>query len=299
MSSKISKYEHDILKTIKKHFGDSENYYSNNEYDKNAYYLKLKDFNKRFYHSMDQETKNAFDKGKGSELKGKQPKILALRSSSAMTYTLFGNYKKFKFEANEYTDKNFEFNTDLQTIKGTNANLDVFLKGKEKTLFFEMKMCEWLLDTPSKDISIRYFNPENYSDSNLAEAAITCLKGIAKEPFEQYDALQMFKHTLGIYNYFKKNIVHNNIELLNCVWKFDDKELLTSDSKKKYEESIKREKTEFESFKKIMQPLIELFDKKFDIRLIWFSDLFEKLKIKADTDDIKQHKSFIETKYIF
>ena len=181
--------------------------------------------------------------------------------------------------------------------------MDVFLKGDNKLIFFEMKMCEWLFNTSSREISLSYLNPNNYSnsDKHLAECAITCIKNLAHSELYNYDALQMFKHTLGIYNYLCKNKDNSpkTIELINCVWKFKDVTGLSPKSESRYKKAIEEEKAGFENFLDCMKPFIDLFDDtlymNFKIRMFFFKELYNNLKIENESS---KHKEILK-RYIF
>ena len=57
------------------------------------------------------------------------------------------------------TDKNYCSNDPFK------ANIDISLKNDKKLIFFEMKMCEWLLNYSSRNLSPSYSNPENYKNT--------------------------------------------------------------------------------------------------------------------------------------
>lgn len=296
----MGEYEKEILETIKNHFDNSLPYLSNDPSNVDCYYLK--DFNKNFYEDMSAETKKSYEKGRGSELKGAKPKIAALRSSSAMTYNIFGNYKDFSFEGFRYTNKYFEFN-DLPTLINSPApaNMDVFLESSSKLLFFEMKMCEWLFNSPSREISLSYLNPDNYSNPEVAEVFKEALEKLSKAELHNYDALQMFKHSLGIFNYVsnRSGINIKEVELINCIWDFDDVETLSKKSKGKYFKAKENEEKGFNNFHSCMDPVIKLLKIKLDInfriRKISVSELISKLEISSETEE---HKNFL-SRYCF
>lgn len=298
MSNKLSLFEKEILETIKNHYDNSLSYLSNDPFNVDYYYLR--DFKNHFYEAMSAETEKSYDRGRGSELKGDKPKIAALRSSSAMTYNIFGNYKGFLFEGFNYTNKYFEFN-DLPTLKNSPApaNIDVFLEGSSKLLFFEMKMCEWLLNSSSREISISYLNPDNYSDSDVANVFKESLEKLSKVDLYNYDALQMFKHSLGIFNYVSNKPEIKEVELINCIWDFEDLGTLSKQSKEKYLEAKKNEENGFKKFYSCMESVIKLFDTKLDItfriRKISVSELISKLEINSESEG---HKNFL-SRYCF
>lgn len=178
------------------------------------------------YKEMGEEHKRQYSRGSGGELgtgkDGKPPKMANLRSSSSMTYNILGNYTVTIKEnchgliPGEYR---IEYEKQMFTLKyGIPANLDAFLFAGEHAIFCEMKMLEWICDTPKalrsayKEIS-HYFMAE--TNNRCAEEFIKIIDSVEKEMirsagmkkderkihFQRYDAWQMFKHILAIYNH--------------------------------------------------------------------------------------------------
>ena len=151
-------------------------------------------------------------------------KMASIASSSAMTFNLFGNDP-----ATILTDDvlprgtyDVQYEKQMYTInKGSNpANLDAFLnnESEQTAIFCEMKMLEWL-GGPSylKEV---YLNPNHYFVPDYAHIgcpvdAYQTFRDVIerlidknkltsngyRSVFKRYDAWQMLKHLLSIYNY--------------------------------------------------------------------------------------------------
>lgn len=170
-----------------------------------------------------------YSKGDGGELedtpnkKGEKipAKMKSICSSSAMTYNILGNkslqlIKKMKFsdDMNSIPRGIFtvEYEKQMPTLINNRfpANLDAFLYNKQSkaAIFCEMKMTEWIRDNPSElregyKKEKRYFS--NYSVfnkiiENIKQDMHQEQKNENANLFRKYNAWQMFKHILGIYN---------------------------------------------------------------------------------------------------
>ena len=163
--------------------------------------------------------------GSGSELRDKSTpaKMKSIRSSSAMTYNLLGNKKIKLTKGTERLSEgtyDIEYEKQLYTIRNNPqpANLDAYLykKDSQEAIFCEMKMMEWIFNKPGflKDA---YTDAEAYYSSaadntKTTDAFLKAIKMLKAEMptyetvkgpvqhFYRYDAWQMFKHILGIYN---------------------------------------------------------------------------------------------------
>ena len=146
--------------------------------------------------------------------------MAALRSSAALTYNIFGddsccliNENKWHLCPGLYTLK---YEWQSETINGHMANLDAHLHQGNCHLFVEMKMLEPLTRLhPFKTY-------QQYKDSDcpceFKKAFDEFMK--EKEPPLHFDAFQMLKHLLAIYNHFKNNKYEGRqkVVLLNCHW---------------------------------------------------------------------------------
>ena len=273
--------------------------------DKVMYYDKAMNSDKRIYYfaklednlikNMSPSTEANFLSGSGNELKGK---MKAIYSSSAMTYNLLGNDSLY-MKNNNYSITKGKFDIiyerKVSPLKlGNPANLDACLINDDEIIFFEMKMTEWLFNKPSQ-ISASYFKADNYFDKGSFMAFRDMAKalrveredGLAKYQckFKHYDAFQMFKHILGIYNEacFQKKISNTpKIKLINCIWTINDVSFFDGqmDLYHQYKDIEDFEQSEFEQFKDSASKVINLFreqDIKFDILLISVKDLISIL----------------------
>lgn len=222
------------------------------------YFQKLDD---NLIEPMSSDVIAAYKSGAGSEL---DEKMRALRSSSAMTYNLLGNgaveveTKSTAFVPGKYQ---IFYEKQLATIKRNphKANLDAYLEGDQQLIFCEMKMTEWLFNRPGL-LRESYFRKELYYHPEIYDAAMECLKKIILpnptdyktyySSLTQYDALQMFKHTLAIYNYVSENRerIPSSIRLVNCVWHLPKSAKLSEAAAAEYNSREKTEHTEFEMF---------------------------------------------------
>nr|QGT51473.1 hypothetical protein Unknown280_1650 [uncultured Spirochaetaceae bacterium] len=170
-----------------------------------------------------------YESGNGKELedvKNYPAKMKSIFSSSAMTFNILGNGEIRAKDGNgifvageykiEYEKKLLTLNTEHS--KTHPAHLDAFLLNGTNAIFCEMKMLEWMRDTPGF-LKHAYFDDVNFfsniaggeeslaafkkmRDALCAQMAEFSMKEADKDPhrFGRYDAWQMFKHILGIYN---------------------------------------------------------------------------------------------------
>ena len=262
------------------------------------YKYYYKDYTDNLIYEMDKEHRCQYQKGNGNELEpsGMKPaKMASLASSSAMTFNILGNqFVDLKtgspFSSGRYS---VEYEKQMYTLnKGSNpANLDAFLANTEskEAIFCEMKMLEWL-GSPGK-LKDAYLNPEYYFNeeayqifSNIAKAMIKDNPRKREEGhrslFSKYDAWQMFKHTLAIYNYTSnqtKDIVtlkgassslsgtFKKIVLANVVYEMDPVLIHDESIRNKYLRELNQERKEAQAFIDLMlnpqYGLKELFHK--------------------------------------
>lgn len=157
--------------------------------------------------------------------------MAALRSSAALTYNIFGDNDKcsLKFDASDVF-KNLNLISDNywlkyewkhRTINNAKANLDAYLHLENYHLFVETKMLEPL--TKSHPFDQEAY--EKYTDEkNCPSKFISAFKFFKTHKPEYYDAFQMLKHLLAIYNYFKERSFDKcqYVVLLNCHWEPKD-----------------------------------------------------------------------------
>ena len=262
-----------------------------------------------------QEYKSA--DGGEMEPKGKKPaKMASLTSSSAMTFNILGNNSTIMKASHPFAPGAYEISYEKQLYtlnKGSNpANLDAFLSNESagEAIFCEMKMMEWL-GTPNP-LKEAYYDRNYYFDaasfdgvfSKIIEALrksdIPNTKNAYPSIFKQYDAWQMFKHTLAIYNATSTKTVaavsaktgsmagrYNKITLTNVVFEMDLSLITDQGLRSRYLEALELEHRESKVFIETMltpeNGLVELFKHDcgidFDIQYIpvpQFVSMFDK-----------------------
>lgn len=251
------------------------------------------------------------------EPKGKKPaKMASLTSSSAMTFNILGNNSTIMKAGQPFASGPYEISYEKQMYtlnKGSNpANLDAFLSNESvgEAIFCEMKMMEWL-GTPNP-LKEAYYNRNYYFDAGsfdgvfskiieaLRKSDIPNAKNAYPSIFKQYDAWQMFKHTLAIYNATSNTTVaalsaktgsmagrYNKITLANVVFEMDLSMIADEGLMARYSEALELEHREAKVFVETMlapeNGLVELFKQDcgidFDIQYIpvnSFVSMFDK-----------------------
>lgn len=172
------------------------------------YYFE--NYQSNLFEDMDVVHRKEYEDGDGGELYDTPAKMKSIFSSSAMTFNLLGNGEiRVKKDNKKFVPGIYEikYEKKLLTLKRSNkpAHLDAFLQNGTNAIFCEMKMLEWIRDTPNS-ISDSYSNNERYYFKGDALKAFKKLKKSLEEAmsnkkhFKHYDAWQMYKHILGIYN---------------------------------------------------------------------------------------------------
>ncbi len=304
-----------------------------------------KNYEDNLYCPLGTAALEAYDKGSGAEtrptekiVKGKliqsPAKMASIVSSSAMTFNLLGN------EPIEITSGTLiphgkyevQYEKQMYTVKrGSNpANLDAFLSNTsgKTAVFCEMKFLEWLSSPGTlKDAYLDesyFFKPDNaavgfpidaYSAFHdvimkLTDRIVPDKKkpghNLHHSVFAHYDAWQMLKHLLAIYNYTsfvtKASIdsfgefpsmagVYNRILLLNVVNEFPVECVEDSKTRDEYAEVMRQEQDEARYFSEIIRKseIPHLFDNNcnagIEIRYVSakeFADAIEMPKDKRD-----------------
>lgn len=257
------------------------------------YFENLED---NLYEKMNERTKAFFESGSGDELKDK---MFALRSSSAMTFNLLGN-DSITIKPNDFIGTGLykvEYEKQLDTLQKSKfpANLDAVLEKDDELCFCEMKLFEPLYHKTSfqKELSSSYENMERYYYLDSAYSFNESIEKLKVSGIKRYDACQMFKHTLGIYNYARQNeLKGKKIILLNCVWSLNDS---LGDEKldQQYKQIELEERNEFNKFVECMFNSINAFSKigiDFSIKLITEKD-FEAI-LNLPNEKIKWLKRY-------
>lgn len=200
-------------------------------------------------------------------------KMSSITSSSAMTFNLLGDGPAH-ISTNEYLPAGayqVQYEKQMYTLNmGSNpANLDAFLSNEREknAIFCEMKLLEWL-GKPG-ELKPSYRTDKYFFDKVAAYPVFDSLiQKIEAEKFKCYDAWQMFKHLLAIYNYtsFSAKVTveafqefpsmagkYTDITLLNVVNEFPI-DRLKDDSKAQtaYCDALETERAEKERFLSIV-----------------------------------------------
>lgn len=251
------------------------------------------------------------------EAKGRKPaKMASLTSSSAMTFNILGNETAIMKQGQPFAAGRYDVTYEKQMYtlnKGSNpANLDAFLSNRAagEAVFCEMKMMEWL-GTPNalKEAYCNrdyYFDPSSFDDvfsqiiNDMRKSDLPNERNAFPSVFRQYDAWQMFKHTLAIYNTTSKTTHEliaqktgsmvgefKKITLVNVVFEMDEDLISDEELRIKYLRALQLEHEEADYFVNTMlspnHGLVDLFAQncgvEFDIRYIpvkEFVSMFEK-----------------------
>lgn len=144
--------------------------------------------------------------------------MAALRSSAALTYNIFGDDSCCHINENRWHLclglYRLKYEWQSETINGHMANLDAHLYQDNCHLFVEMKMLEPLTRLhPFKSY-------QQYQESDCPKEFKKAFDKFMEEPPLHFDAFQMLKHLLAIYNHFKKTKYNGRqkVVLLNCHW---------------------------------------------------------------------------------
>lgn len=255
---------------------------------------------------MNKRVYGMYCNGSGNEL---ESKMRALRSSSAMTYNLFGNHETVTLNglsSKSIADGKYtvEFEKQLFTLDESKtsapANLDAFLTNGDTVVACEMKMMEWF-STNNSNLKKAYIN-ENYyktcSQGNAFNAFLELASHLVDENgqividdsieeyktfFNRYDCFQMFKHTLACYNHCAENKGEiKNLTLLNCVWEIKNINSIEDEKiRDKYKKISTEEHQEFDLFKKLLMPIKNLFKNElgveFNVEYIPYYDMINSV----------------------
>lgn len=255
------------------------------------YTFYYRDYRDNLFCPMGEKAERAYAHGNGAETKPQTvtknsvtyttpAKMASIASSSAMTFNLLGNdcvniLPSHILPCGSY---DVEYEKRMYTLAHGNspAHLDAFLsdEANKTAIFCEMKLLEWLGE-PSK-ISRTYFSDKHYfkadeSAVNLPKDAfeffVRWAKVLEEESFRRYDAWQMFKHLLAIYNYtsfvtkdavnafdYNRSMAgkYHNIILANVVNEFPSALIEDTEARTQYEKALNEERAEAQIFRDTM-----------------------------------------------
>jgi len=275
-----------------------------------------KNYEDNLYCPLGPQALDAYDKGNGAETKPTEKiskgklvvspaKMASIVSSSAMTFNLLGN-DPIRVISDNLIPRgvyDVQYEKQMYTVKRGSypAHLDAFLSNipGKTAVFCEMKFLEWL-GAPGglKDAYMNeniYFEPDNYA-VNFPRNAYEAFSDVIMELTDRlipdkenpkhnthrsictrYDAWQMMKHLLAIYNYTSfvtKSSVealgkfpsmagdYNRIILLNVVNEFPPECIEDANAREEYIEALRQEHREAELFADIIKhsKIPHLFD---------------------------------------
>lgn len=252
------------------------------DFESNEAEFYLNEIEKNLINPMSTSHIFEYNKGNGHEFfdNGTPAKMKSLHSSSAMTFNLLGN-GPIEISTNHFGIKggnyHIKFEKKLSTLKksGSPANLDAFLLSLDwqNAVFCEMKMFEWF-EKNHTELPQAYHQIERYYDFASFSTFNSAFIQLINSGFSRYDAFQMMKHALGIYNslYAAKVDSDNplsmvkDVTLLNCVWEVTDPKSL-GDHEQTYQEMVAEEHGEYEKFKVIFQEIVQLFKDELKVNL--------------------------------
>lgn len=225
--------------------------------------------------------------------------MAALYSSAAMAFNLFGK-DNLKIKKNDFLPQglySIEYEKRFTALKcrGADPQLDVeLLLDQAKTaLLFEIKMTEWLpggRETLAEAYLVKgnYFYPESFEIFYQVFQFLIDKSSNIRSIYNNFDAFQMVKHILGIYNAVCQGEYESfdKIKLVNCVWQIKNPSRLDKEVQAQYLEYESLLLKEFEDFRGKLQPIIYLFEEKnveFDLVYISFDEMLEILE-KSDEE---------------
>ncbi|MFA5635374.1 MAG: hypothetical protein WC977_05655 [Anaerovoracaceae bacterium] len=270
--------------------------------EKGRYYLA--DLNDNLIIPMKDKHRLEFSKGAGHELKYK---MRALRSSSAMAFNLIGNGTVEIIDNNFFSKGMYtvDYEKAYNTIKQSSrkAHLDAYLYSKDnkEAIFCEMKMLEWL-ESPGR-LSCSYLDEKKYNYSESYPVFLSVFDKIIstktdkgyKSIFKSYDAFQILKHSMSIYNAFRENKMPETRKatLVNCIWELCSTERLSEKTIKKYKNKYDVHNREFDEFRAAFEPIIVLFKEigiEFEVILLPFHEFVGTIsKTNAEREKLERY----------
>ena len=251
------------------------------------YAFYYKEYTDNLYCPMSEKALAEYEGGNGGETNhqtiqryGKPytipAKMSSIVSSSAMTFNLLGNepitvIKDEILPCGVY-DVEYEKKMYILTCGNKPAHLDAFLSDEQNktAIFCEMKVLEWLGE-PSK-IRPSYFSDKYYFKADLDAVPfpknafdffVKWANVLESISFKRYDAWQMFRHLLSIYNYtsfvtkdsinkfdHNKSMAgkYNRIILANVINEFPASLMDDEETRDQYEQALCEEREEARIF---------------------------------------------------
>ena len=291
---------------------------------------------------MSDEHKMQYENGGGGELSdknGSPAHMKSVLSSSAMTFNLLGNREIHAKEGNAFfahgTYK-IEYEKKFITVNTPGgrqhpACLDAFLLNDTNAIFCEMKMTEWMKPRGENDLlsssycenKYYYFDTEDGKETikafeNFRESLFSKMterkskNGYKSHLFKYYDAWQMYKHILGIYNMSsavarseaakqEKDDVRllpplKTARLVNVIFEPPEDAFSDEDVRKEYRELLEEEHEEFAIFKECFEKsgVKEAFKKDcgidFSLELLTAAQFMDCFELNDRTDYLQRYR---------
>lgn len=288
-----------------------------------TYPYYFKDVNFNLVYDMSDHVYHSYNEGSGSELKkrivnGRErpPKMQALKSSSAMTFNIFGNGDddgNITVLGNDCGLPTGKYQLDyekklLALNSRAPANIDACLASKNTTLLFEMKMTEWF-GAPSL-LSPSYLNENaHFSDEKFRQTMQALMRTYLTRTKEQdskgrykcntnhFDAFQIMKHIFGIYNGIHQGKLPKVpvIKLIVGFWTVPDADFFKGSKKLyyTYQDAERELRQEFHSFYDELKGINDLFKEQgicFELKLLTVKEIVKCLeKSRAEMDALRRY----------
>lgn len=310
----MDKYTREIMELLKSKFEEvvGKKKFQGGSETCSYYLFALAD---NLYKPMGEKALISYGNGSGNEIFS--GKMNALRSSSALTYNLFGNDPAKITKQTENArigngvyDVEFEkqYHTLKTSVSNRPANLDAFLYCEEtqEAVACEMKMMEWICNKPG-ELKKAYLDEKSYINEEAGKAFVQVanelienganIAELEKFPCKmtRYDAFQMFKHAVACYTACAGEEAREikKLTLVNCVWTLPMPKKHSSVDSDRYISEESCEHTEFDEFVRLMQPVKSLFaglKVDFDIQFYAFKDFLSLLdKTESELNYLKRY----------
>ena len=227
----------------------------------------------------------------------------SVASSAAFAFNILGEDEKNFGKGNviNYLNEEFvvkEYEKELKPLNNReSAHLDCFIASRNKDVYIETKLTEWLY--APKNLAEAYLERDGYRNVDIYEHFSKFFMDFIDDPvmkdsedrirstFTRYDAIQMFIHSLGIFNkYTGKN---KKVELWNIVWDIDsinvkNKCELINQYINMYTEESEEAKEFIDYANKFIVPYFKNNAIDFEIKYIPFSEFYKNVKYENVTD---------------
>ena len=217
-------------------------------------------------------------------------------SSAAFAFNIFGEDEKNFNKGNviNYLNEEFvvkEYEKELKALNNREpAHLDCFISSKDKDVYIETKLTEWLC--APKNLAEAYLERDGYRNEDIYDHFSKFFKDFIddtvmkdsddriKSTYTRYDAIQMLIHSLGIFNDYMGT--NKKVELWNIVWDIDsvdnnDKCELVNPYIKMYKEESDEAKNFINYANELIVPYFKNNGIDYAIKYIPFSEFYKNV----------------------